>query len=258
MALFSKYVSKNRHEATSQAPTCGHAVSAELLATIAILIALIALSRTFSHKGGRPNKKFSKQLIYSSPITPNHNPPKTMGDLVDDHDLRFFRDFAEFGLVVNWWLADEDIGGRWRLQELPESDLRLDGSDMPSFGRRYDVFHNQARLGTVEISAGLDYSERRNVWVDVALEYVRLLPFDTVAGFLGDVALHVCNQDRSTKEYIEAQQSIAAALSRALWDAQRIHQEDLGEDWGELELRVAGTADWYFTRRDALRRKDAR
>lgn len=223
--------------------------------------ALVAL---LGRKSDRPTDRFSKQLLHSNPITPKHQPPTAIMDngfrsFVHEDDFQFLLDFADFGPVMNWWLADEHVEGAWRLQELPESHLKLDNSsDMPTFGRRYDVFHNQARLGTVEISAGLHYLERPNVRANLDLDSVRLLPFRSVAGFLDGIALHVCNQDRSSKEYLEAQQRISYSLSQVLWDAQRIHHTDLHGDCGELELSLTGTADLYFARRDALRRqKDA-
>jgi hypothetical protein len=45
-----------------------------------------------------------------------------LASLADDEDRRFFTDFAEFADVVNWWLADENVGTRWRLQKLPDGD----------------------------------------------------------------------------------------------------------------------------------------
>ena len=72
----------------------------------------------------------------------------------------FFPDFTEFADVVNWWLSHQDFGSRWRLQELPESDVRLNVSfsDGPILGRCYDIFHNQVRLGRLEIRPGYEYS----------------------------------------------------------------------------------------------------
>ena len=97
-------------------------------------------------------KKFRKQLYDTKPITPKHQPPKTIGgefaSLVREQHRAFFADFADFANVVNWWLADEHVGSRWRLQELPETELRLHGvfDYGPTFGRSYAVFYNQARL----------------------------------------------------------------------------------------------------------------
>ena len=69
-------------------------------------------------------------------------PPNKIGEsapsLVRLQDLLFFDDFRDFGGVVNCWLGDEHVGGPWRRQELPDTDLTLNASDMLDFGRRYD------------------------------------------------------------------------------------------------------------------------
>src|SRR5262249_6581233 len=104
-------------------------------------------------------KKFIKALRGSEPIVPKHQPPKSIGEsvpsLVRREDRLFFDDFRDFGTVVNWCLADEHVGGPWRLQELPNTDLSLNFSHMPDFGRRYDIFYNQVPLGTLEVSPGV-------------------------------------------------------------------------------------------------------
>jgi hypothetical protein len=129
-----------------------------------IAVAIITLWREAARKPPRPNKKFLKQLLHSEPIIPKHNPPKVAGgewsSVADNEDRRFFADFADFADVVNWWLAEEYVGSRWRLQELPDGDvsLNVDFSGGPTLGRCYDIFHNQVRLGRLEIRPGYKYS----------------------------------------------------------------------------------------------------
>jgi hypothetical protein len=93
--------------------------------------------------------------------------------------LQFFSDFEDFATVVNWWLADPDIhpSGPWRLQELPESELsNLGGEYQPTYGRRYAVFHNQVRIGLIELRPWWDYStESPHVIAHIELDWVRLL-----------------------------------------------------------------------------------
>jgi hypothetical protein len=108
-------------------------------------------------KPQRPKKKFIKALRHSKPIVPKHQSPKAIGEkfesLVQAKDKAFFNDFKQFANVVNWWLSDPHVGGPWRLQELPDTDLVLHGSfdHGPTFGRRYAIFHNQVRLGELEV-----------------------------------------------------------------------------------------------------------
>jgi hypothetical protein len=78
---------------------------------------------------------------------------------VGREELQFFSDFADFANVVNWWLAEEYNSSRWRLQELPKSDLlKLGPHDSPSYGRCYAIFHNQVRVGEMEAQDGWKYS----------------------------------------------------------------------------------------------------
>ena len=109
----------------------------------------------------------------SEPIKPKHQPPKELEPLpahrADEHDQktrwwlemdrRFFADFAPFAKVVNWWLSAEP-GSRWRLQEVREHLRSGVGGDI---GRSYAIFHNQARIGTLEIIKGHRYSAEQAI-----------------------------------------------------------------------------------------------
>jgi hypothetical protein len=110
----------------------------------------------------KAQKKFLASLFENKPIVPKHQSPKAIGDgfgsLIDDMDRRFFDDFRDFANVVNAWLAAEHVGSSWRLQELPETELRLVFVGEPVFGRRYAVYHNQVRLGTMEVAPSFRYS----------------------------------------------------------------------------------------------------
>jgi len=241
----------------------------EVLAIILFLnvMATITLWRIAARKPPKPKKKFVTELLRSKPIAPKHQPPKSIGEsipsLVTEEDRLFFGDFADFAAVVNWWLADEHVGALfpspWCLQELPDTELELNSSAMegfgPDFGRRYAIFHNQVRLGTLEVSPGLDYSaEQPNVRTDIHLDWVRLLAFGTIREFLAGIALHVCDANPNTREYLQTQTHIDRALIEPLWQTQEITDLGMdGEDWGELELRLDGTAAWYLVRRRALR-----
>ena len=238
----------------------------DLLAIIVFLnvMATIALWREVGRRPPTPKKKVIAALLHSKPIAPKHKPPKTIGEkfpsLVTEKDRLFFDDFAEFAAVVNLWLADEFEDFSCRLQELPDTELRLGGiSDMPHFGRRYAIFHNQVRVGTLEVSPGFPYGvENRNVRATIELNWVRLLAFDAVVGFLADIAKHVSDPDPNSEEYLQTDLGIIYALTRVMWQTQQISEFGMdGEDWGDLELQINGSASWYFVRREGLRKKQA-
>jgi len=161
-----------------------------------------------------------------------------------------------FANVVNWYLASPHYDGRpWRLQELPEADLSLHGNfdSGPVYGRSYAIFHNQQRLGILEISDGFQYSaENPHVITHVQLDFVRVLSFDAIRTFLTTIALHTCDFHPGTKEYVQAEQAIDRAMTEVLWQINRTSRFglDFGDDYGEINLRLNGTATWYIGRRD--------
>jgi hypothetical protein len=137
----------------------------ETLVYIIVLVNLgltIELWRRAARRPEKLKKKFLKRLFESKPITPKHEhpPPLKEGYGVGNKELQFFNEFGHFANVVNWWLADPHVGGPWRLQELPEAELSLHGNfdHGPVYGRSYAIFHNQQRLGTLEISPRFKYS----------------------------------------------------------------------------------------------------
>jgi hypothetical protein len=227
-----------------------------LLVFIVILnaVAIITLWRAAARRPPKPKKQFIAALLHSKPILPKHRPPKVIGEaftsLVSEEDRKFFKDFEDFADVVNWWFADEHVGTRWRLQELPDTDLKHHVSDMPHFGRRYDVFHNQVQVGTLEVSPD-SLAEKRSVYTSIQLEWVRLLPIYTIREFLDGIALHVCETNPTTKEYAQARAAIEGCLTDALWQTQQISEFDVDQGYGELELNLNGSLVWYFQRRQA-------
>lgn len=232
--------------------------------TFSVLIALVILNvmavvslwRAAARRPARPKKRFIAALLHSDPIVPKHRRPKDSGEgfssLVSDQDRQFFNDFDDFADVVNWWFGDEHVGTGWRLQELPDTERKHVLSDTPQFGRRYDVFYNQVRLGTLEVCPGAGYDAKTpDVHTSVQVEWVRLLPIGTIRAFLNGIALHVCRPDPITKEYGEARAAIEESLTDALWQTQQISEYELEESYGELKLHLNGAAVWYSSRRQA-------
>ena len=138
-------------------------MSYEVLVAIVAINAIVTVSlwRMMATKAGRPaglNKKAAKALWHSDPIVPRHDPPKVVGgrfsSLASTTDKAFFDDFKEFADVVNWWLAT--LESRFRLQDLPDDDLRLNvPDDGPVLGRCFAVYYNQTRVGQARNSPRL-------------------------------------------------------------------------------------------------------
>jgi hypothetical protein len=238
----------------------------EILAIIVLLnvAATVALWRTAVRQPEALKRSFLTKLRDSKPIAPQH-PSKIIGkgfsSLISEMDQKFLDDFEDFANVVNWWLADEHVGRPWRLQELADAELNLQRSDLPGFGKRYAIFHNKMRMGTLEVAPRFDYSaEKPLVRTNFKVGWVRLLEFHNLRRFLFDIAMHVCDGRGNSPEYIQAHASIDCALTEVLWTAQRIYgsiETENGQHYGALELQVYGSAAWFIERRQVLRQRPA-
>jgi hypothetical protein len=138
-----------------------------------------------------PKEIMLDALFNSGPIEPRHARPASLTDgwgrFQSPSGDRFFSDFEMFPDQLNQLFTPNESreGAPWRLQELPETLIKRSCAG-PEFGRRYSVFYNQANIGVVEINPSLDYDAEinPNVYTNIELEHVRLLPFHTILGFI--------------------------------------------------------------------------
>jgi hypothetical protein len=240
-------------------------MSYEFLATIVLINAFVtfALWRQVGRKATKSvglNKKAAKALWGSAPIVPRHDPPTTPGGqysgLAGQEDRLFFKDFREFADVVNRRLADEFTRSSFRLQDLPDGDLRLnvDFDNGPTLGHCLALYYNQTRVGRLEISPGYPYTtETPLIYTNIEIEWARFFGFDELTEFLGAIALHVTSSDPKRAENLAERQAIMAALTQTLWGEYRISQYDRAvedvEDWGELNVCLQGVAEFYMRRK---------
>jgi hypothetical protein len=160
---------------------------------------------------------------------------------------------------VNWWLADEFTQSRFRLQDLPDGDLSLnvDFSHGPTLGRSFAIYHNQTRVGRLEVHPSFNnYStETPEVYTSIEIDWGRFFGYAELTDFLWAIATHVTSQREKKDERVAAWQSINSALTKTLWAHYRISQydkpDDTDLDWGELEVSFQGTADFYIDRMTA-------
>ena len=80
------------------------------------------------------------------------------------------------------------------------------------------------------------------------LEWVRLLPISTIRALLNGLAMHICDPDPKSEEYRQARTAINNCLIDTLWQAQQITEFD-GQGYGDLQLQLDGSAEWYFRRK---------
>jgi hypothetical protein len=243
----------------------------EILAVIVFLnvLATIELWRRAARRPEKLKKKFLNRLWRSKPITPKHqSPPPLKQDAwgVGPGVLQFFSDFKDFANVVNEWLGDADIhppeGGPWRLQELPKTELlKLSGGSGPTYGRCYAVFHNQIRLGEIEIRPDRKYSsDNPHVAVHIDLDWARLFAAGTIRSFLIDIATHISEYHPGTVEYLQTNHEIDLALLDVLWQTQEISEFGMDNEpsHGQIAVELTGSASFYLDRKEFLRKRAAK
>jgi hypothetical protein len=234
--------------------------SFEILAIIVFLnvAATITLWRTAARRPEKLKKKFLDRLWHSKPITPKHQPPPPLEEVLfvrKEAWLQFVSDFEDFANVVNWHLVG---WAPWRLQELPTFELSKLADTSPAHGRRYAVFHNQARLGGIEVEPDSRYStETPGVTIHIELNCVHLLPFETIRSFLTYIAGQTFG---GTPEYFQTNEKIDLAMMGVLWKTQEISQFGTEDDpgYGKIEVESKGLASSYLKGRQAFRNQAAK
>jgi hypothetical protein len=184
--------------------------------------------------------EFCDQLLGEA-ITPKHTPPVLEDSWKRYVDPQFFIDFEDFANVVNRYFDETS----WRLQELPDAKFFIGSSS--KYGRRYDIFHGQARLGTLQLTKISDFPVRAYI----NLDNVHLLSFSTVYDFLIGIAGHVCDSEaRATGEtFSTVRQRIDTTLTASLWEATRVSNLHHERDYGRINLTFHGSANTYFEHR---------
>ena len=164
------------------------------------------------------SKREAKQadILVGTPIEAKHANPKLKrwGWRISDSLRRFFADFDRFGVIVNGWAAVKD--SPWRLQELKGTRLRTFDNDKPKQGRRYDLFYNQHRVGSLEITDTSGYTTQEpRVWANVLIRNARVIPLDEVSRFLTSIGTLL--SAGTGDEYAEARRNTETALAQAHW-----------------------------------------
>jgi hypothetical protein len=218
----------------------------ETLVSIIVFVNLgltIELWRRAVRRPEKLKRKFRNRLWWSKPITPKHEPPPPLKTGMIRNPEQFSSDFEDFANVINWHLVDY---AQWRVQELPTFELSKLADDYPAYGRRYAVFHNQARVGEIELEPDYDYStETPRVTIHIELNWVRLLPFETTRDFLTHVATNTFEYQRGT--YFEMNQKIDLAMMDVLWKTQQISKLGFDEwGYGQITVELKGLASSYL------------
>ena len=212
------------------------------------LVALVILNLLFTsylwqqtRRG--PRRKFRRALESGEPITPKHARPVDLkeGWGISGEDLQFFEDFDLFGDVLNRILEEEP----WRVQEMSKTEISgLD--DTPLYGRRYEVFYNQHKLGTLQVYASRhSYSASEPiVRTEIELDFARLTPFQSISGFVSFVAMFTASSSREEME--KAAISTQRAAINELWQIEYDPDLDDRSSGGSIKFQFDGSAENYL------------
>ena len=169
-------------------------------------------------KAGKSKREAKQEdnFLVGTPIEPKHANPKLKrwGWRISDSLRRFFADFDRFGVIANGWAPIKN--SPWRLKELKDTKLRTFDNDTPKQGRRYDVFYNQRRVGSLEMADTSGYTtEEPRVRANVVIRDARLIPdpLDDVSRFWTSIATLL--SAGAGDEYAEAKRDVEIALTQA-------------------------------------------
>jgi hypothetical protein len=209
---------------------------------ILILLVLINLGftshiwRTF-RRG--PKRKFLFKLLHGEPITPKHAPPSLRNGVelfISDADRLFFSDFEIFADAVNHRFEPNEP---WRVQELPDAELT--GREEPDYGRRYEIFYNQYRVGNLQIFAGHPYGpDDPQVGTEIELHYARLLPFAAIKRFVFAIANFTASGN--SEEALRVYNALHETMLNELWQHEFDPDLDSRTNGGSIELRFSGSS----------------
>ncbi|HYV31248.1 MAG TPA: hypothetical protein VEO53_09115, partial [Candidatus Binatia bacterium] len=109
--------------------------------------------------------------------------------------------------------------------------------------RRYDVYYNQRRAGSLEMADTSGYTtEEPRVCANVLIQDARLIPLDEVSRFLTNIAMLL--SAGTGEEYAEAKRNMETALTQAHL-AKRIAALDAAPEV-VVEVSFLGSAATYI------------
>ncbi|MEO5326185.1 hypothetical protein PV773_22985 [Mesorhizobium sp. CC13] len=186
---------------------------------------------------------------------PQHQQPKSLVEggavksfITAAHEV-LFEDFRWFGATLNQHIAEP-----WAVEELNDTDVR--GIEGPEVGRRYQVYYNACRMGTMQVTTGghewifrpETFAENRQARVEVDLNYLRFVPYTDTHSLISTVALFIGKfGDDGDVARAKASAVATAALTGHLWESVRNPDIDMSFEFrteGPYELLSDTTDHW--------------
>jgi hypothetical protein len=150
---------------------------------VSILVLAYQVNELRTARKPRLKPSVLKSLFEAEPITVRHDTPRSLTpqgeeSWAEPYDHECFQWFWYFADSINEMYSS--LSEPIRLQEL--RDTRIRGSldrGSPAYGRRYDIYYNQCKIGLLQIRASLDRyrnPENKSVDVEIVLDPPAMLP----------------------------------------------------------------------------------
>jgi hypothetical protein len=139
--------------------------------------------------------KFLEELRNGKRKPPQHVMPRNLTEDgqerygAEKHDFQFFDEFRFFGEIANLMGLDQDP---WSVHEVAETEVGFElGYDSPQYGRKYEIWYNHLKAGSLAIAAAPMSGGRNDqfdgiIFATLKLNMIppRLLDYHDIAGFL--------------------------------------------------------------------------
>jgi hypothetical protein len=167
-----------------------------------------------------------------------------------------FDDFRWFGALLNQHVAEA-----WAIEELNDTSVR--GLDGPEVGRRYRVYYNSCKMGTIQVTVGghewifhpEKFAEHRQARVEVELRYLRFVPYEDAHSLLSTISLFTSPFGEGDEARSKAANLATAALAGHIWESVRNPDVDMTFEFGAegpYELLRESTDHWKANGIDPL------
>lgn len=177
-----------------------------------------------------PTKKW-KKAISGPRYIPRHKPDQ-VSEYADEHERRFYRDFAPVADYLNRVYEDRP----WSF----ENTGRLESKGFDTNAEReIEIRYNQQKTGTIKLSC-IEYGHERfgDIRADLSLLNGRTFGAYEVLGLAQTIGQIVTD---TPDERSKSQTNVMFAMINAMW---QVGDEAIGNP--EVELSFEGKADWYL------------
>jgi len=204
------------------------------IATLAVVVVMMSFNyesrlQALEAKVVPDEYRETRAAMHGERHVPKHRQPATLIEggaiaswINEAHEIHF-DDFRWFGALLNLRLSHP-----WSVEELPETNLR--GYDGPEIGRRYQVWFNACKIGTIQVKVGsfsaLDpekFADNRKARAELKLHFLRFVPYDDAYNLLYQLGLYIRSFDHQDIEgsHSAAKTEAVHALTAHLWDVVR-------------------------------------